>query len=389
MANSSKDRSSAPVFLAYLLLVLAVGFLVWRLWPGSDEGGPPLGKQPRETGGDKTAGPRVIVPRGSLADDEKSTIELFKAASPSVVNVTSLALRRDRFNLNVQEIPRGTGSGFVWDEKGRIVTNYHVIKGSSAIHVTLADHSTWKVYQAKYDEDKDLAVLWTDAPKERLSPLPVGESSNLLVGQKVFAIGNPFGLDQTLTTGIISALNREIESDSGQVIKGVIQTDAAINPGNSGGPLLDSAGRIIGVNTAIISPSGSSAGIGFAIPVDTVNRVVPRLIRFEKEARPSLGITPAPDQWTRQLGAQGVLILDLVPKGPAEKAGLRSTRRDEFGRIRWGDIITAVDTRPVKSAKELFALLEDNYQVGQEVTVVYERDEEEHKTKMTLTADTR
>jgi S1-C subfamily serine protease len=389
MANSSKDRSTAPVFLAYLLLLLAVAFLVWRLWPGDKEGGLGFAKPLRETSGDKTAGPRVIVPRGSLADDEKSTIELFKAASPSVVNVTSLALRRDRFNLNVQEIPRGTGSGFVWDEKGRIVTNYHVIKGSSAIHVTLADHSTWKVYQAKYDEDKDLAVLWTDAPKERLNPLPLGESSGLLVGQKVFAIGNPFGLDQTLTTGIISALNREIESDSGQVIKGVIQTDAAINPGNSGGPLLDSAGRIIGVNTAIISPTGSSAGIGFAIPVDTVNRVVPRLIRFEKEARPSLGITPAPDQWTRQLGAQGVLILDVAPKGPADKAGLRPTRRDEFGRIRWGDIITAVDDHSVKSAQALYALLEDNCQVGQEVTVVYERDEEEYKTKMTLAADSR
>ncbi len=303
--------------------------------------------------------------------------------------VTSLSVRRDRFSLNVQEIPRGTGSGFVWDEKGRIITNYHVIKGAGAIHVTLADHSTWKVYQAKYDAAKDLAVLWTNAPKERLRPLPVGESAKLQVGQKAFAIGNPFGLDQTLTTGVISALNREIDTEAGQVVKGMIQTDAAINPGNSGGPLLDSAGRLIGVNTAIISPTGSYAGIGFAIPVDEVNRVVPRLIRQEKAPRPSLGITEAPEQWRRQLGVEGVLILDVVPDGPADKAGLRPTRRDEAGRIHWGDVITAVDDHPVTSAKQFYSLLEENYEAGQEVTITYERDDRELKTKATLAADTK
>lgn len=378
--------SNNNTLLTYLLLLLVVALLAWRFWPGGDEAVP---QRSRDKGGDKTAAPKLVVPRGSLAEDERSTIALFKEASPSVVYVTSLAVRRDRFSLNVQEIPRGTGSGFVWDDKGRIITNYHVIKGANAIHVTLADHSTWKVYQAKYDADKDLAVLWTDAPKERLRPLPLGDSATLQVGQKAFAIGNPFGLDQTLTTGIISALNREIEGDTGQNIKGMIQTDAAINPGNSGGPLLDSAGRVIGVNTAIISPSGTSAGIGFAIPIDEVNLVVPRLIRFEKAARPSLGIVEAPDQWVRQLGAEGVLILDLVPNGPAHKAGLRPTRRDDFGRIRWGDIITAVDEHAVKSAKELFSLLDANYKVGQVVTVTYERDEQEKKVKMTLAADAR
>jgi len=374
----SKSQSSGHTLLAYILLLTVVGVLAWRFWPGN--GGGLL----FEKGGDTTAEPRVVTPRGSLADDEKSTIELFKAASPSVVNITSAAVQRDRFNLNVQKIPLGSGSGFVWDDKGRIITNYHVVKGAGAIDVTLADHSTWRVYQVKGDPDKDLAVLWTDAPRERLRPLPVGESANLQVGQKVFAIGNPFGLDQTLTTGIISALNREIETDNGEVIKGMIQTDAAINPGNSGGPLLDSAGRLIGVNAAIISPSGSSAGIGFAIPVDEVNRVVPRLIRFEKAPRPSLGITEAPEQWTRQLRVQGVLIYDVTPDGPAAKAGLRPTRRDDSGRIRWGDVITAVDDHPIKSAKELYSLLENDYQVGQEVTVTYTRADQENKVKITL-----
>jgi S1-C subfamily serine protease len=377
----SKNQSHGSTLVAYIFFLAVIGVLVWRFWPGT--GGP------IEKGGDQTAAPRLVEPRGSLAEDEKSTIELFKVASPSVVNITSAAVQRDRFNLNVQKIPLGTGSGFVWDDKGRIITNYHVIKGAGAIDVTLADHSTWRVYQVKGDPDKDLAVLWTDAPRERLKPLPLGESANLLVGQKVFAIGNPFGLDQTLTTGIISALNREIETDSGESIKGMIQTDAAINPGNSGGPLLDSAGRLIGVNAAIISPSGSSAGIGFAIPVDEVNRVVPRLIRFEKAAHPSLGIREAQNQLTRQLGVKGVLILEVTPDGPADKAGLRPTRRDEFGRIRWGDVITAVDDHPIKSAKELFSLLESNYQVGQEVTVTYERADQEKKVKMTLAADAR
>ena len=296
MPNNSNNQSSCQTLLVYMLLFLATGLLAWRFWPGNGIFG-----QLHETVGDKTAQARVITPRGSLAEDEKSTIELFKEASPSVVYVTSLSEYRDRFNLNIQEIPRGTGSGIIWDDKGRIITNYHVIKGASAIHVTLADHSTWKVYQAKYNADKDLAVLWIDAPKTRLRPLPIGESSKLQVGQKVFAIGNPFGLDQTLTTGIISALNREIQADNGENIKGMIQTDAAINPGNSGGPLLDSAGRLIGVNTAILSPSGTSAGIGFAIPVDEVNRVVPRLIRFEKVARQAWAsprhLTNGPGNW--------------------------------------------------------------------------------------------
>ena len=188
-----------------------------------------------------------------------------------------------------QEVPQGSGTGFVWDEKGRIVTNAHVVRDANKIRVTLADGSTWNVTQVNYDEDRDLAVLWTDAPLAKLKPLPIGESGKLQVGQRVYAIGNPFGLDQSLTSGIISALGRSMESRTGRTIRGVIQTDAAINPGNWGGPLLDSSGRVIGVNAAILSASGAWAGIGFAIPIDEANRVVPRLIRFEKDARPSHG----------------------------------------------------------------------------------------------------
>lgn len=227
---------------------------------------------------DPDAVPRAITPRGDLAQDEQTTIDLFRNASPSVVYITTVALRTDRYSLNLFEIPRGTGSGFVWDDEGHIITNFHVIRGASAARVTLADHTTWEARPAGTAPHQDLAMLHINAPRHRLRPLAIGTSSGLQVGQKVFAIGNPFGLDQTLTTGIISALGREITSGTGRTIRGVIQTDAAINPGNSGGPLLDSAGRLIGVNTAIYSPSGSSAGIGFAVPVDTVNQVASQLL---------------------------------------------------------------------------------------------------------------
>lgn len=375
------DRDQRPSSLSLLnliLLLLVAGFVYWRTLPSP---------APRETI-DPTAEPRVVTARGDLAEDEKTSIELFKAASPSVVNIQSISLRRDPFSFDTLKIPTGSGSGFVWDEKGRIVTNYHVVKGARAIKVTLADHSVWDAHMVRYDSDKDLAVLWTNAPSERLRPLPVGESNTLKVGQKVFAIGNPFGLDQTLTTGIISALGRELDNGNGQALKGLIQTDAAINPGNSGGPLLDSAGRLIGVNTAIISPSGTSAGIGFAIAVDEVNRVVPRLIRHEKPVRPSIGIVVAPDQILQKRGIEGVLILSLIPGGPAEQAGLQPTLRDETGRIRWGDIILAVNDRKVTSTKELFSMLEE-FEVGQEVTLKIYRGGEILETKIKLSGDAR
>ncbi len=231
---------------------------------------------------DPRAAARAVTARGELFTDEKSTISLFKQASPSVVHITAITVQRDFFSLNLYQIPEGTGSGFVWDTNGNIITNFHVIQNADAAQVTLADQSAWKARRVGAAPDKDLAVLRIDAPANRLKAIPLGTSKDLQVGQRVFAIGNPFGLDQSLTTGVISALGREIESVTRRPIQGVIQTDAAINPGNSGGPLLDSAGRLIGVNTAIYSPSGGSAGIGFAIPADTVNRIVPELIRYGK-----------------------------------------------------------------------------------------------------------
>ncbi|MEW6689996.1 MAG: trypsin-like peptidase domain-containing protein, partial [Pseudomonadota bacterium] len=270
----------------------------------------------------------------ALTEDEKSNIAVFESASPSTVHVTTLETVRNLFSLDVFQVPRGTGSGFVWDERGHVVTNFHVIQGASGARVTLADQTSWPAKLVGAYPDRDLAVLRIDAPKAKLRPLAVGTSAGLRVGQKVYAIGNPFGLDQTLTTGIISALNREMESVTGRKIRGVIQTDAAINPGNSGGPLLDSAGRLIGVNTAIYSPSGASAGIGFAIPVDEVSRVVPRLIRDGRIRRPALGIEAAPAQVHAALKLpRGVAIVGVVRGSGAEAAGLKAYRRGPKGNI--------------------------------------------------------
>lgn len=334
---------------------------------------------------DSRVTPRTIAPRGELAQDEKSTIALFRQASPSVVHITTLTVARDIFSLNLLEIPEGTGSGFIWDGAGHIVTNFHVIQNADSAQVTLADHSTWKARPVGLAPDKDLAVLRIDAPRERLRPIPIGASKDLQVGQKVFAIGNPFGLDQTLTTGIISALGREIESVTRRPIQGVIQTDAAINPGNSGGPLLDSAGRLIGVNTAIYSPTGASAGIGFAIPVDTVNRVVPELIRYGKIIRPGIGVQVAEDQIARELGIKGVLVVEVSPRSAAARAGIRPTRRDAFGRVRLGDVIVAIDGKPVESGNDLFLLLE-KYKVGDTVVVTVLRDGKRQQLRVTLEA---
>jgi len=264
------------------------------------------------------------------------------------------------------EIEKGTGSGFLWDEQGHVVTNFHVVEGANRFKVTLADQSTWEASPLGIAPDKDLAVLKIDAPRELLQPLLVGESKNLEVGQKVFAIGNPFGLDQTLTTGVISGLGREIRAMTGRAIDGVIQTDAAVNPGNSGGPLLDSRGRLIGVNTAIYSPSGASAGIGFAIPVDTVQRIVPQLLRSGKVVRPSLGADYFPDSFTARLRVKGVLVGRVAPDGPGEKAGLQPTQRDEAGDIVWGDLIVAVDGRAVESVDELISVIE-GHEIGDKV----------------------
>jgi S1-C subfamily serine protease len=336
------------------------------------------------------AEPRTVAARGDLASDEKSTIELFRKSSPSVVHITSLAARRDFFGFNVQTIPQGTGTGFVWDEQGNIVTNFHVVANADAAQVTLADHSTWDAALVGVAPDRDLAVLRIKAPREKTPALPIGTSTDLLVGQKVFAIGNPFGLDQTLTTGIISALGREIDSMTGHAIRDVVQTDAAINPGNSGGPLLDSAGRLIGVNTAIASPSGAYAGVGFAIPVDTVNRIVPDLVKYGKSQRPGLGVDTLNDQVGRQVQQRlgldhGVVITGVASNSAAARAGLRPAQWDRNGYFVLGDVIVAVNGKKIAGQRDLSAVL-DEYKIGDAVTLTIIRERKELKVAVTLQA---
>ncbi len=322
-----------------------------------------------------TATPRSIEPRGDLAADEQSTIRLFQNASPSVAYISTIEYRRQLFSPNVFAIPQGTGSGFVWDRDGHIVTNLHVVAGADRIDVMLADNSVWPATRVGKSEDNDLVVLKIEVPAERLTPIAVGTSGTLQVGQNVFAIGNPFGLDYTLTTGVVSALGREITSLSGRPIRDVIQTDAAINPGNSGGPLLDSAGRLIGVNTQIASSSGGSIGIGFALPVDIVNRVVPQLIRFGHERRPGLGIVPLQPELQQRAGIEGVLVLVVSANSGAEEAGLRGTISSERTRHveQLGDIIVAIDDVAIGNEYDLRDALETKT-IGDSVQVTYQRD---------------
>ncbi|HWH72726.1 MAG TPA: trypsin-like peptidase domain-containing protein [Methylibium sp.] len=332
------------------------------------------------------AQPRAVASRGPLTAEERQHIDVFKAVSPSVVHITTLEVGRELFSADVSQVPRGTGTGFIWDERGHVVTNFHVIQGGNAARVTLADQSSYPAELVGVFPDRDLAVLRIAAPREKLPPIPIGRSRDLLVGQQVYAIGNPFGLDQTLTRGIVSALNREIESVTRRLIRGAIQTDAAINPGNSGGPLLDSAGRLIGVNTAIYSPSGASAGIGFAIPVDEVNRIVPRLIRDGKLLRPALGVTAAPPQLGRVLGLPaGVALARVAPGGPAAKGGLLPFSRNADGSFRAGDVITAVNGEPVADFDDMLGLLE-RYQAGDRVTLTLWRAGQTRRQEIALVA---
>ena len=330
------------------------------------------------------ATPRPVDARGTLAEDEQNNITVFKTVSPSVVHITTLAAQRGFFSSDITQIPRGTGSGFMWDDQGNVVTNFHVIQGASGARVTLSDATEWKAALVGAYPDRDLAVLRIDAPKEKIRPIPIGNSRDLQVGQKVYAIGNPFGLDQTLTTGIISALDREIESVTQRAIRGVIQTDAAINPGNSGGPLLDSAGRLIGVTTAIYSPSGAYAGIGFAIPVDEVNRIVPRLIRDGKFIRPTIGIQAAPPNVQEALKLpKGVAVIGVFPDSPAQKAGLRPFQRGQDGNVVQGDIIVAFDGKPVATVDDLLELLEQR-KPGETVNLTVQRGEQKVELPVTL-----
>jgi S1-C subfamily serine protease len=376
-ANYQPPRYPLTVFLWPLLALLVLITLVaWWFWPGS------------WTPYDPNAKPKPVVDRGPLDEEEQKTIELYKTARPSVVHVTRLSVQRDFSTMNLEQIPEGTGSGFIWDDEGHVVTNYHVVGGADACQVTLpADHLTYSATVVGAYPDKDIAVLWIQAPKGKLKPIQVGRSSNLQVGQKTLAIGNPFGLDQTLSTGIISALDREINAVTGRPIKGVIQTNAAINPGNSGGPLLDSSGLLIGMTTAIVSPSHAWAGIGFAIPVDEINQYVPEIIKHGKVARPGLGVQVVTDpevvrQLQRELQIEsGLVIRSVVKDGPAAKAGIRSAWQDAQGIH--VDVIVAIDGEPVNNAKDLYSIME-KHKIGDTVKVTMEHDGQRRDVSVTL-----
>jgi S1-C subfamily serine protease len=326
-----------------------------------------------------------------LLESEWATIRLFENAAPSVCYITTSNVRMDLWTRNISEIKRGTGSGFVWDREGHIVTNYHVIQGADRAQVTLSDQSTWSAKLIGSAPEKDLALLKIEAETERLLPIPLGQSNNLRVGQNVYAIGNPFGLDQTLTTGVVSALGREIESVAGIPIRDAIQTDAAINPGNSGGPLLNSSGQLIGVNTAIYSPSGASAGIGFSIPVEVVKWVIPELMIHGKIMRPVLGVELARTEITNRLVEEdilplkGALVIDVTPGSGAQKAGIEPTRRNYYGEIVWGDLIVSFEGQKISSNDDLFLALE-KYQPGAEVELEIIRKDERYKILVTLDA---
>lgn len=318
-------------------------------------------------------------------NDEQNSIEVFESARPSVVYVTNEQFARLPFSLDIVSVPGGAGTGFVWSKDGYIVTNYHVVENANRIMITLQDQTHLPATVVGLAPERDIAVLKIEAPKNKLHPLPLGDSQRLQVGRKVLAIGNPFGLDATLTTGVVSALGREIESPTRRKITNVIQTDAAINPGNSGGPLLNSKGELIGVNTMIYSPSGASAGIGFAIPVNTVKEVVPELIKHGRIVRPVLGIRSAPDQWARQMGLEGIAILRVEPNSPAARAGLEGVKRNRFGQTVLGDVIVAIDDHPVSNDDQLLSTLE-KYRAGQTVTLSFVRQGKLHTKKIKLSA---
>ncbi|HJQ99245.1 MAG TPA: trypsin-like peptidase domain-containing protein [Candidatus Polarisedimenticolaceae bacterium] len=323
---------------------------------------PPANEKPAPTPPPVSAAATAPLPDG-LDESERRDIATFRKASSSVVNITNIGLRRDFFSFDVSEVPQGSGSGFVWDREGHVVTNFHVIENGNRFTVSLSEDVEYEATVVGAAPDKDVAVLKIEAGPDvlrKLEPLPLGRSVSLAVGQRVLAVGNPFGFDHTLTTGVVSGLGREIRSPSGRRIRDVIQTDAAINPGNSGGPLLDSSGRLIGVNSQIVSPSGASAGIGFAVPIDAIARIVPQLIRYGRLQEPGIaGVSFVSDAYAQRWGVEGVIVREVARGSPAEEAGLSGITKNRSGsRIRLGDVIVAVEGKRVRSSEELYDAFE-------------------------------
>ena len=374
--NSSNRRgntTASHIILAVLVLILA-GVVVFQYVIANSSPGEEIGE-------------RTVTPRGDLADFEKTQIQIYESAVPSVVHVDTLDEPGHR-DGRLEGRKRGSGSGFIWDKHGHIITNYHVVHQGKRWSVTLHDRTTWEAELKGVAPHKDIAVLKIKAPKSRLKPIDVGTSADLKVGQSTYAIGFPFGLEETYSTGVISGLQRTIKSITERQIRDVIQTDAAINPGNSGGPLLDSAARLIGMNTAIVSKTGVYSGIGFAVPVDEIRQFVPQLIKFGKVIRPGLGITYFSDahvarlRLANRLSSEGVLVRDVMPDSAASKAGIQPTRY-RAGRYSWGDLIVAVDGKKIRRTQDLFDILE-SLTIGKTVTISIIRNGQPMKTEATL-----
>ena len=329
------------------------------------------GWQPRSGASYSETAPTGIS-NPALATDEQNNIEVYKAISPGVAFITSTSISSDFFDPGERT---GSGSGSVIDEGGHILTNYHVIAGAQRLTVSFGGDKSYPARKIGEDPDTDLAVIKIDAPRGELNVVPFGDSERLVVGQKVLAIGNPFGFARTLTTGVISGLQRPIRARNNRLIEGAIQTDASINPGNSGGPLLDSSGRMIGINSQILSPAGGSVGVGFAVPVNIAKRIVPQLIKNGAVVRPKLGILPfnVSNLQVRLPVSEGVGIYQVSPNGSAEAAGLRGLARDQTGEVILGDIITAIDGERVNNGDDLFRIL-DRRQIGETVQVEIFRD---------------
>ncbi len=377
------------ILLLYVVALLALGiaFGQWYVSDGGDRSSLPAPARAAAEGTAAAPATELAAPPktrlDSLTEDERRGIEVFRKAADSVVNVTSMAVRRNLF-FDVTRIPQGSGSGFFWDRQGHVVTNYHVVEGANQFAVTLADQTDWEAELVGISPEKDLAVLKVTSSAGKQVPLEIGRSDDLLVGQRVLALGNPFGLDHTLTTGVVSALGRELTSPTGRLIRDVIQTDAAINPGNSGGPLLDSSGRLIGVNTAIYSLSGGSAGIGFAIPVDTVARLVPQLIRYGKSIEPGIGgMFWLADRYARRFDLEGVVVQDVARGSRAADLGFEGLTRTRRGRYVLGDRVLEINGQEVQTVDQL----RDEFErigVGGTAELTVDRDGRRRKLRIEL-----
>jgi S1-C subfamily serine protease len=322
--------------------------------------------------------------KARLSEDELNTIEVVRKTRNSVVYITNLQYVRDFFYSSDQPVPRGSGSGFVWDDAGHLVTNFHVIDEGDKFMVSLPDQRQVEATLVGRDPTKDIAVLKLGQKVAGLEPVVIGTSRDLQVGQKVIAIGNPFGLDHTVTKGIVSALGRSMLGAGEFTIRDMIQTDASINPGNSGGPLLDSAGELIGMNTAIISPSGASSGLGFAVPVDTIKKIVPQIIQFGKVIRPDIGgVQFVRDEVARRAKIEGAVVLQVSRDSRAYDLGLRGLYRDNYGRLLIRDVVTAIDLMKIKSYDDLFTAL-DGYKIGDTVTLTVAREDKTRKVTIQL-----